>query len=288
MEAFFRHSFDCLVFLDKDFNFIRVNEAYARACGRDVSEFPGHNHFEFYPDEENEAIFREVVRTKTPYQAVAKPFTFPDHPEWGTTYWDWTLVPILDAAGEVEFLVFSLDDVTRRKQSERRDGFTKGLLESFATKGTRKEYLDSVVEMIRGWCGCPCVGIRVVDRQGNIPYESYVGFSREFWEAENCLSLAKDTLRCVRVVTQAPEPQDTAGMTPGGSFRCDNAIQFVAGLSPEQQARYRGYCVRVGFASLAVIPIRYHGEVLGAIHLADQREGMVPPANIEFLESFRP
>jgi len=288
LEAFFQHSFDCLVFLDKDFNFIRANEAYARACQRDASEFPGHNHFEFYPHEENEAIFREVVRTKTPYQAVAKPFTFPDHPEWGTTYWDWTLVPILDAAGEVEFLVFSLDDVTRRKQSERRDGFSKALLESFATKGTRKEYLDSVVEMIRGWCGCRCVGIRVVDRQGNIPYESYVGFCREFWEAENWLSLAKDACACVRVVAQAPEPQDVAVMTPGGSFRCDNAIQFVAGLSPEQQARYRGYCVRVGFASLAVIPIRYHGEVLGAIHLADQREGMVPAANIEFLESLSP
>ena len=110
MEAFFTHTITPMVFLDKDFNFIRVNEAYARACQRLVEDFPGHNHFEFYFHEENEAIFREVVRSKKVYQAVAKPFVFPDHPEWGVTYWDWTLTPLLDEAGEVEFLVFSLND----------------------------------------------------------------------------------------------------------------------------------------------------------------------------------
>ena len=83
-----------------------------------VVEFPGQNHFAIYPHEENQAIFTQVVETKIPYQAVAKPFLFPDHPEWGVTYWDWTLVPILDDAGEVDFLVFALHDVTDRKKAE--------------------------------------------------------------------------------------------------------------------------------------------------------------------------
>ncbi len=119
LEAFVKHSITPLVFLDKDFNFIRVNKAYAKACQRNVEEFAGHNHFEFYPSAENEAIFREVVRTKQPYQAVAKPFIFPDHPEWGVTYWDWTLTPILDHKGEVDILVFSLEDVSMRVKAER-------------------------------------------------------------------------------------------------------------------------------------------------------------------------
>ena len=118
LEAFFAHTITPLVFLDKDLNFIRVNDAYAQSCQRDVSEFPGRNHFDFYPHEENQAIFTQVVKTKIPYQAVARPFVFPDHPEWGVTYWDWTLVPILDDAGEVDFLVFALNDVTDRKKAE--------------------------------------------------------------------------------------------------------------------------------------------------------------------------
>jgi PAS domain S-box-containing protein len=34
------------------------------------------------------------------------------------TYWDWTLTPLLNDNGEVEFLVFSLEDVGERKQGE--------------------------------------------------------------------------------------------------------------------------------------------------------------------------
>jgi len=117
LEGFFTSTITPLVFLDRDFNFIRVNEAYAKACQREVSEFPGHNHFEFYPSNAKE-IFEQVVETKVPYQAIARPFTFPDHPEWGTTYWDWTLTPLLDDRGEVEFLVFALEDVTERKWAQ--------------------------------------------------------------------------------------------------------------------------------------------------------------------------
>ncbi|MDD5304489.1 MAG: PAS domain S-box protein, partial [Elusimicrobia bacterium] len=118
LDAFFRHSLTPIVFLDRSFNFLRVNEAYAKACGKEVSFFSGRNHFELFPHAENDGIFRQVVRTKTPYRADAKPFEFPDQPERGTTYWDWTLVPLLDSAGEVDTLVFSLADVTERVRAE--------------------------------------------------------------------------------------------------------------------------------------------------------------------------
>lgn len=118
LDAFFNHTNAPLVVLDREFNFVRVNEAYARACRRPMSDFIGHNHFEFYPHAENETIFREVVRTRQPYQALAKPFLFPDHPELGVTWWDWSLTPLLNDNGSVEFLVFALEDVTERVRGE--------------------------------------------------------------------------------------------------------------------------------------------------------------------------
>lgn len=117
LEAFFSNSITPLVFLDPQFNFIRVNQAYADACQRDVSEFPGRNHFELYPSDAKE-IFEEVVHTKIAHQVIARAFTFPDHPEWGVTYWNWTLTPIMDDTDEVELLVFALEDVTERKRAE--------------------------------------------------------------------------------------------------------------------------------------------------------------------------
>ena len=42
-----------------------ARQAYADACQKKVDDFPGHNHFEFYPSDAR-AIFEQVVRTKAP------------------------------------------------------------------------------------------------------------------------------------------------------------------------------------------------------------------------------
>jgi len=287
LESFFTSTITPFVLLDKNFNFVRVNEAYAKACQRDVSEFPGHNHFEFYPSDAK-AIFEQVRDTKIPYRAIARPFVFPDYPEWGTTYWNWTLTPILDDAGEVGFLVFSLEDVTERKEIQRRIEASNAILDLFAKKSLRKEYFDGARELIQHWSGCRCVGIRVLNEKYYIPYESYVGFGQEFWEAENLLSVKYDQCACIRVVTGNPDPQDRSLMTPAGSFRCENTFEFVGNLSEEEKARFRGTCIKNGFKSIAIIPIRYRDKVIGAIHLADEKEGKVPMSHVEFIESMAP
>ncbi len=117
LDALFTHVLTPLVLLDRNFNFVRVNEAYAKAGDRPVSDFLGRNHFDLYPSDAI-AIFREVVATKNPFSISARPFVYADHPEWSTTYWDWTLAPLLDEDGEVEFLIFSLTDVTELKEAE--------------------------------------------------------------------------------------------------------------------------------------------------------------------------
>ncbi|MBF0615164.1 MAG: PAS domain S-box protein [Magnetococcales bacterium] len=118
LEKLFDTTHLSIVFLDRDFNFIRVNQAYADACGYAPDFFSGKNHFALYPHQENEAIFRQVVETGEMFSIAAKPFDFPDHPEWGITYWDWTLYPIKAQDGKVEWLIFVLRDVTKSKQSE--------------------------------------------------------------------------------------------------------------------------------------------------------------------------
>ena len=59
-------------------------------------------------------------------------------------------------------------------------------------------------------------------------------------------------------------------------------------LAPEARPRYRGTCAKWGFASIAVIPIRYRDRILGAVHLADRRLGVFSASVVEFLESMTP
>ncbi len=107
-----------LVYLDREFNFVRVNETYAKTCGYTPEAMVGKNHFALYPDEENQAIFARVRDTGLPAEFHDRPFVFPDQPERGVTYWDWTLMPVKDHSGRVEGLVFSLVETTDRKRAE--------------------------------------------------------------------------------------------------------------------------------------------------------------------------
>jgi len=401
-----------IAYLDRDFRFVRVNRAYAEAYGKTPEFFVGKNHFELYPDEENERIFRRVVETGEPYVAYEKPFVYAHNPERGVTFWDWSLQPVLEDDGTVSSLVLGLVDVTRRvlareaarkeaafrkgieesllcgiaavdlegrqtyvnpafcrmvgwsqeellgkaypfvywppeeqeriawefrsliktgkprpmemrlrrkngerfdalvlpspvfddagkpvgwiasvndvteqKENQRRIEATNEVLKWFSRAANRKEYLDGVLGLVHRWSGCRCAGIRVVVGSQHIPYESYMGFTREFWESENWLSLEQDQCACIRVVLGKPDPQDLPVMTQAGSFLCNDTEIFFGDLTNGERSRFRGACMRCGFRTVAIVPVRYQDKTLGAIHLADERPGNLPPRVIEFVET---
>jgi PAS domain S-box-containing protein len=116
LQTIMEHTHANLAYLDPQFNFLAVNSAYCQQSGHSREELLGRNHFELFPDAENQAIFQRVRDTGKEVSFRAKPFHYMDQPERGVTYWDWTLVPVKDADGQVQGLVFSLLDVTEQIQ----------------------------------------------------------------------------------------------------------------------------------------------------------------------------
>ncbi|MBI4690570.1 MAG: PAS domain-containing protein [Nitrospirae bacterium] len=114
LENIFSNIYILIAYMDTKFNFIRVNPLYAKADGREPEFFVGKNHFDLYPNKENEEIFRKVVITGEPYFTYAKPFQYAEHQDRGVTYWDWSLQPVKDNGGDVHGLVLSLIDVTEK------------------------------------------------------------------------------------------------------------------------------------------------------------------------------
>jgi len=190
-----------------------------------------------------------------------------------------------DTHGNVIGVFAAARDVTERKAAQERENVTNSLLQMFAQKVSRKAYLDSTVERIHNWSGCEFIGIRIRDAEGNIPYESYVGFDKDFLALENALHLGRDKCICIRSILENPHEQEMMFMTGGGSFYCNDSLAFLNGLSEQQKKEYRANCMKMGFQSIAVIPIRYHEQVVGAIHITDFKKGMVPLSKIQFIET---
>lgn len=153
-----------LVYLDTDFHFVAVNPAYAEACRMTPEEMIGKNHFELYPNAENEVIFRRVRETGEAVFFKDKPFEFPDQPERGVTYWDWSLTPVKNAAGGVEGLVFSLRETTLYKRME------------LALRESEERYRSLFGNQINAFCRCRMI----FDEQGRpVDYE-YLEANRAF------------------------------------------------------------------------------------------------------------
>ena len=182
-------------------------------------------------------------------------------------------VPIVNAKKEVVGAIAVNQDITRRKETENRDNVISTLLSVFSKTISHKEYCEAIVELVRQWSGCRCVGLRILDIHGNIPYESYRGFSREFWEFENMLSMEKDSCACIRVITGKSESQDLPVMTKGGSFYSNDTLSYVGGMTEEEKKRFRGTCLRYGLSSLTCVPIRYRDNRLEHFILQMRRKG---------------
>lgn len=107
-----------LAYLDPEFNFVKVNSAYAASCGYTREELVGQNHFALFPSEENRAIFERVRETRDPARFHDKPFIYPNQPQRGVTYWDWTLTPVDGVSGDLQGLILSLVETTGRVLGE--------------------------------------------------------------------------------------------------------------------------------------------------------------------------
>ncbi len=127
LEAVIENTNTLIAYLDQDMNFLMANDAYVAGSGYTREELIGRYHFDLFPNEENEAIFKRVRDTGQPLEFKAKPFEYLEQPWRGVTYWDWKLAPVKDAACRVIGLVLSLVEVTETIRSERLSGTLNSL-----------------------------------------------------------------------------------------------------------------------------------------------------------------
>ncbi|MCW8826627.1 MAG: diguanylate cyclase, partial [Gammaproteobacteria bacterium] len=144
LELIFDNISSPIAYLDPEFNYIKVNQAYAESGNRSIDYFPGKNHFALYPNSENETIFQQVVKSGEAYHAYAKGFEYEGQPEQGVTYWDWSLHPVKDAWNDTNGLLLNLTDVTHRIESEEQIRISENNIRTLLNAPTESALLMSV------------------------------------------------------------------------------------------------------------------------------------------------
>ncbi len=167
-----------IAYLDPEFNFIRVNQKYAEAVSMTVDDFLGKNHFDLFPNEENRELFEKARDTARPHRELAKPFKHPRDDGLSKSYWNWSIVPVLNRQGGVEGMILSLQDVTPRVLAEqalsRSEAKYRSVVERIPAVSYVCEGADQDARMIY-------VNPQV-EQLLHIPADTYLGGYPDTWE----------------------------------------------------------------------------------------------------------
>ena len=148
-------------------------------------------------------------------------------------------------------------------------------------------FLRACARQIKDCLACEAVGIRVMNENGMIPFRAHEGFDESFYQRESPLSIHADRCLCISVVKGILDSAQPFA-TPGGSFCVSGLTGFHASTPVQTTGPMRKACNRAGFETLALVPIRAEGRILGLIHLADRRANLSARQWVETLEEAGP
>jgi signal transduction histidine kinase len=183
----------------------------------------------------------------------------------------------------------------RSAQSENEREQTLHLLQLLNTDAPFEDVTVSILSFFQNLSGCESLGLRL--RAGDdFPYFQTTGFALPFLQAENRLCRLEargEVLRdadgaavlecmCGNVLSGRTDPRLTC-FTAYGSFWTNDSSALLAAQQLDT-CSLRNRCNREGYESVALIPLRSRGQVLGLLQLNDRRRGVFSLERIAFWE----
>ncbi|MBN1568361.1 MAG: GAF domain-containing protein [Acidobacteria bacterium] len=183
------------------------------------------------------------------------------------------------------------------KQNQRYQKLAARILEILNNPSTLSDSISPILEIIKQETAFDAVGIRL--RSGDdFPYFVQNGFSHDFLLTENTLIVrdadgspcrdetGKINLECTcgMVISGNTDPANPL-CTEGGSVWTNNSLPLLE-LPSGQDPRLhpRNNCIHQGYLSVALIPIRARGEIVGLLQLNDREKDRFTLDIIRFFE----
>ena len=158
--------------------------------------------------------------------------------------------------------------------------------------------LSTILHHIKTLTACESVAVRLHDN-GDYPYFVYNGFDETFIQKESRLCAQNEEGECItdengggyllecmcgNIIRGRFDPL-LPFFTKKGSFWSNNTSALLASTDEQdRQGRTRNYCNSCGYESVALIPIKAKGEIVGLIQLNDRQTDMFTKDLIQYVE----
>ena len=184
-----------------------------------------------------------------------------------------------------------------RKHAATESEFITHVLATLNRPNNWQHLIEDILQQIREFTGHEGIGLRL--QQGaDYPFAHTIGYPGDFIRSANSLTIGEGK------VSSCPDPDGHPALaclcglviekktgffqscsTQRGSFWTNQLQPFIR----EHENRIhefflKEHCLRHGFSSLALIPVKSGARVLGLLQIVDSRPGRFTPGGIRFLE----
>ncbi len=296
LNAVVEGSPDAIYVKDRQGRYVLFNSAAARFVGKPAAEVLGKDDTELFPPD----VAKSVMQQDRAAMASDDLTCFEEYIIGGAgepLAFLSTKGLLHDEEGEVTCLFGISRDITERKKTDAYSAMSMQVLQMLNGPGSLRESIGRVLSFVKAQTGIDAVGLRLQDGE-DFPYFAQEGFSEDFLLTENTLAECgpdgeicrdkdgKACLECVcgLVISGKTDPAHPL-FTPGGSFWTNDSAPLLD-LPSDQDPRHhpRNECIRHGYASMALIPVRNKGRIVGLLHLNGRRKGCFTLASVKILE----
>ncbi len=273
-----------LVALDADLRVISANRSFYQTFKALPEETEGRFIYELGNRQWDIPNFRQLLEEILPQNTSFDNFEVEHNfPRIGRRVMLLNARRLLRKPGKAGMILLAIEDITERKRAEEALKVSHHFLKIVNRHTKMTPLLKEFVAEVKKFTGCAAVGIRILDKDGNIPYQAYEGFSQKFYESENHLSIKEDQCLCINVIKGVTDPK-LLSHTEGGSFYINDTTRLLATVSEENKGHTCNLCNQFGYESVALVPVRAGDRMLGLIHVTDPKENMVPLTMVKQLE----